>query len=102
MSRSPVYAPNRERMARFVVCPTCPENGILFAEDGRAHCCWDCKAKLDPAREHGNGYRSQTYDHLHVVEVDGKSAATAAFRELCLECYRIDFAKAYPGVACPV
>lgn len=65
--------------------------------------CWDCGAKIPESREmENNGYRSVTADHIHAMVIGGFSGASAAYRELCLECYRKDFGKAYPGLAYPV
>lgn len=103
MSRVPKYAPRTDQMPRYVNCPTCPDNGIKVAEDGKTHLCWDCNSLIGDYTNHqGNGYQSITYDHLHVLEVDSKSASSPVRRELCLSCYQIDFAKAYPEEKCPV
>ena len=44
----------------------------------------------------GNGFRSHTSDHRHMGGKAGSNALGEAKRELCLECVRQDFTKAYP------
>ena len=50
----------------------------------------------------GMGFQSHTFDHRHTKIVGGNVGFGFAKRELCLDCYRLDFAKAYPSEPLPV
>lgn len=71
--------------------------------------CADCQKPIpseatDYAYKHmgGCGFDSHTFDHRHTKSVLGVLGFSFAKRELCRECYRLDFAKAYPGETCRV
>lgn len=59
--------------------------------------CDDCHDKFLPSEPH---YRSQTF-HFHPATVGGVSGTRSVQKELCVECYRKDFAKAHPGLEVP-
>ncbi|HKT90077.1 MAG TPA: hypothetical protein VJQ59_16650 [Candidatus Sulfotelmatobacter sp.] len=45
-------------------------------------------------------YRSQTF-HYHPAAIEGVAGTRAVQKELCIDCYRDDHAKAYPGSPVP-
>lgn len=49
----------------------------------------------------GNGFRSHTANHNHLRNVKGSTGIQPILRELCVECYLQDFAKAYPDATPP-
>ncbi len=90
-------------------CPRCkpfsemwkdPISGEPFAV------CHDCSQPIPhPTMEfYGRGIESVTVDHLHTHDIQksysSASVRTLARRELCLPCFRIDWAKANPGKPC--
>ena len=50
----------------------------------------------------GTCYESQTVHHYHLGAIKDANCWMPIHRELCLECYRLDFAAKYPGVKVPV
>lgn len=52
----------------------------------------------------GNGYDSVRPHHFHLrgIGPSGTPGRAAVHRELCTDCYRLDFAAAYPGATVPV
>lgn len=90
-------------------CPRCkPFSEMYFDPDKRENfaICHDCKQPIPhPTWEFGGrGVESATVDHLHTHDIQKRlskeSVRTLARRELCLPCFRIDWAKANPGKKC--
>jgi len=59
--------------------------------------CDDCHQAFLPSEPR---YRSQTY-HYHPAAIEGVAGVRSVQKELCVECYRLDHAKAYPNLAVP-
>ncbi len=74
-------------------CPICLTR---FTPGACQHCGKPLTEIPDPAVR-GRGYESQTYDHFHFKKLDEVAAREAATVPLCLECYRADHLRAYPG-----
>jgi hypothetical protein len=90
-------------------CPRCkPFSEMHWDAEKREYfaICHDCQQPIPhPTMEfNGRGIESATVDHLHTHDIQKSysSAAvrTLARRELCLPCFRIDWAKAHPGKPC--
>jgi hypothetical protein len=47
------------------------------------------------------GFQSHTHDHRHTRSVEGIVGFGWVPRELCLECYVVDFRKVYPNEPIP-
>ncbi len=90
-------------------CPRClPFSELLYDPIKKEHfaVCHDCKQPIPhPTFEFGGrGIESVTVDHMHTHDVQRAYSAVAvripARRELCLPCFRIDWAKAHPDKPC--
>jgi hypothetical protein len=90
-------------------CPRClPFSEMYFDPVKRENfaLCHDCSKPIPhPTWEFGGrGVESATVDHLHTHDIQKASGNTAvrtlARRELCLPCFRIDWAKAHPDKPC--
>lgn len=71
--------------------------------------CEDCKKEIPIyGFMHGNGYQSQSVVEwkeigFHITRTGKKQVMNKPIhKELCLECYRIDWAKVYPETSCQV
>lgn len=68
----------------------------------RAHACDDCGAAIpEYPNMGGHGYESQTVHHYHLGDISTKTAWLPVMRELCRECYLIDYAAQFPGASLP-
>lgn len=65
--------------------------------------CDTCGKKI-PVYENmgGNGYQSPKIDHMHAEAVAGIRGDRMVRRELCLGCYRAEWAMVYPDTLCQV
>lgn len=97
MGRKSLYVINMARLPMLVECEACPPKE-------QANTCWDCGGPFSEIAGHPLPVplRSHTADHSHGVAVGDMSGAAPAFRMLCIECYRKDFAVAYPNSPLPV
>ncbi len=88
----------------------CREKGPC-SESPEKHCA-DCKIPIpnfdgSTSIDHryrnmgGNGFKSHTADHNHLRSVKGSTGIMPVQRELCVECYLKDYAKAYPDAELP-
>src|SRR5690242_645910 len=59
--------------------------------------CDGCKTAFLPGERR---YRSQTY-HYHPGGINGVHATRAIQKELCVDCYRLDFRSVYPNEPLP-
>ncbi len=87
LSKLPVYYDPPE-------CPIC-----VFDESQ----CHDCGGTaLDPEAPYGAGLESTTFTHLHDHVILGSRGTNRipARRNLCLKCFRLDWAKAHPDKPC--
>ena len=89
-------------------CPYCEQWAIQKERviDGvKVRCCDDCGNPI-PVYPNmgGNGYDAQTTHHYHLGQITSQAPPTWLHipRELCLECYRVDYQKAFPGHPDPV
>ncbi len=77
--------------------PECP---ICVFDEWQCHDCGG--TTLDPEAPFGAGLESITFTHLHdhVIRGSRGSNRIPARRSLCLKCFRLDWAKAKPGIPC--
>lgn len=108
MSGTPIYEEHG--------CPLCEARSKLVASAGLngqkpdgQRVCADCGNVIPTEATQyvyknmgGRGFQSHTSDHRHTKSLRGVVGFGDIKRELCLECYRLDFAKAYPGEPLPV
>lgn len=60
--------------------------------------CDHCKKLIPRTSIQGEGcYESADPHHYHWCLIFGREAWMPVMEELCLECYRIDYAKKFPG-----
>ena len=90
-------------------CPVCESRSTRREAEDQWEVCADCGKRIPTERTEyayknmgGQGFRSHTSDHRHTKMVRGEIGFGFAHRALCLECYRIDFEKFYPGEPLPV
>ena len=86
-------------------CPRClPFTEAIRDENGAFAVCHDCGGAIPHSIEFQNrGIESLTVDHLHLHTVQGsggRQIRIKAIRELCLPCFRLDWAKVNPGKPC--
>lgn len=60
-------------------------------------CCGNCG---EPFMRTEQRYRSQSF-HYHPASLGGVAGVRSVQKELCVACYRIDFANVYPEAALP-
>lgn len=98
-SHLPVYFDKPE-------CPRCKpfSESWLDTETGLSYAvCHDCSQPIPHSIEFQNrGIESPTVDHMHLHTVAGRGAQfrVPVKRELCLPCFRLDWAKAHPDKPC--
>lgn len=65
------------------------------------HICDGCGKEIPNYRLDmgGSGYESAEPHHYHWCKIWGQEAWMPIMSELCLECYRVDYAKRFPGYA---
>ncbi len=90
-------------------CPRCKPFSESWRnpETGLSHkVCHDCSQPIPHSIEFQNrGLESPTVEHMHLHTVEnagGRQIRAIVRRELCLPCFRIDWAKAHPGKPCDV
>ena len=88
-------------------CPRCRPFAEAWREpvSGAAYAiCHDCRGPIPHSIEFQNhGIESVSVDHLHLHTVEGsggRQIRVQVKRELCLPCFRIDWAKANPLKPC--
>lgn len=88
-------------------CPRCKPfaEPRLNPDDGkRYHVCNDCNGMIPASIEFfSRGVESVTVDHLHlhtIKNAGGQQIRVPARRELCIPCFRIDWAKVHPEKPC--
>lgn len=83
----PSYAPED--------CPVCKERKL-----GK---CGRCGIVMPEYSNMGrNGYQSPSPTHWHHSRIGGVPGFMAIFAQLCLECYRAEYALKYPNEVVPV
>ena len=65
--------------------------------------CDDCKQPLPvyPGMG-GSGYESATVGHYHLESAGNRTLRNPVMRELCADCYRVDYQRQFPGSPDPV
>ncbi len=88
-------------------CPRCKPFSESYRDpvSGLSHkVCHDCSQPIPHSIEFQNsGIESATVDHMHlhtVPNAGGRQVRIICRRELCLPCFRIDWAKVHPTKAC--
>lgn len=93
--------------------PSYDANGCPLCEQRKSGQCGRCGAHIpnfDNAEDQarlgldifrykgmaGNGFQSVTWTHNHFKVIESKNGLQPILDELCLDCYRKDFKKAYP------
>jgi hypothetical protein len=98
-SHLPVFLDRAEcpRCSPFMEPQLNPETGF------RHYVCHDCGGYIAHTDEFKNrGIESATVDHLHMYHFRGVVNRIPAFRELCIPCYRLDWAKRWPDKKCDI
>lgn len=73
---------------------------VVWCNDCRNYIPNTCDDCHTPFVESEPRYRSQTF-HIHPAAVGGQTGYRSVQKQLCVVCYRIDFAKAHPGLEVP-
>ena len=95
--------------------PTYPEQDCKISgpcSEVAKNVCADCQTPIpnfDNAKssDHryrnmgGNGFQSCTSNHNHFRNIKGSTGMQPVRRELCVDCYLLDFAKQYPDAELP-
>lgn len=77
-----------------------PSEDIQWCDVCRSHVANACDDCHTPFSKGQTRYRSQTY-HFHPATIGGVAGTRAVQKELCVDCYRKDYAKAYPNEPVP-
>lgn len=73
---------------------------VRWCDTCRTHEAGHCDGCGDQFRAREHRYRSQSH-HFHPAGVGGQPGLYAIHKTLCVDCYRVDHARVYPGVTVP-
>ena len=75
-------------------CELCAKRRIPYKGGGVK--CADCGRKIAGEGVPPSGFQSATYDHEHLISVEGQAGKQVATRALCKRCFKKDWKKKYP------
>lgn len=77
-----------------------PNEDLQWCDTCRDHVPGTCDACRRPFERGEATYKSQSF-HIHPASIAGISGTRSIHKALCVDCYRIDFAKVYPKLEVP-